>query len=101
MLNVDKGDAHVDNKCKKLEKSSVQQIQDARSMPASLLNRISRAKSASGYQNAELKRLAFLRLHLPNSTFSNARSVPLLKDTRPVSLQQNVGLIKSAFPKCR
>jgi len=26
MLNVDKGDAHVDNRCKKLKKPSVEQI---------------------------------------------------------------------------
>ena len=86
MLNVDKSDAHIDNRCKKLKKSSIQQIQDARLMPASLLNRIRRAKSASGYQNAELKRLVFLRLHLSDTTFSNTRFVHLLKDTKPASL---------------
>ena len=72
MLNVEKGVTHVDNRWKKLEKPSVQQIQDARFMPDSLLNRIRRAKSASGYQNVELKRLAFLRLHLTDVMFSNA-----------------------------
>jgi len=61
---------------------------------------IKRAKSASGYQNAELKRLAFLRLHLPDAMYSNVRSASLLINTRPASLQQNAGLIKSAFLKC-
>ena len=55
----------------------------------------------SGYQNAELKKLALLRLHLPDAMFSNAMSAFLLIDTRPASLQQNVGLIKSVFLKCR
>ena len=59
MLSVNKGDAHVDNRCNKLEKPVVQQIQDARLMPASLLNRIRCVKSMSGYQNVELKRPAF------------------------------------------
>ena len=100
MLNIDKGITYVDNRCKKLEKPSIQQIQDARLMPASLLNSIRCVKSASGYQNTELKRLAFLRLHLTDAMFSNARSVSLFIDTRPASLQQNAGLIKSAFLKC-
>jgi len=56
-------------------------------MPVSLLNRIRQAKSASRYQNAELKRLAFLRLHLPDAVFSNVRSVSLLRDMRLVSLR--------------
>ena len=56
-------------------------------MSASLLNCIRRAKSVSGYQNAELKRLAFLRFHLPDAIFSNARSASLLIDTRLASLQ--------------
>ena len=64
-------------------KTLCQQIQNAWLMPTSLLNHIRRAKSASEYQNAELKRLAFLRLHLPDTMFSNARSVPLLRDMRP------------------
>jgi len=101
MPNVEKDDAHFDNRCKNLENPSVQQIQDARFMPASLLNHISRVKSVSGYQNVELRRLAFLRLYLLDATFSNVRSVPLLRDTRPVSLRRNAGLIKSVFPKCR
>ena len=50
--------------------------------PASLLNCIRRAKFMSGYQNAELKRLAFLGLHLPDVMFSNARSASLLIDTK-------------------
>jgi len=100
MLNIDKSDAHVDNRCKKLEKLSVQRIQDARLMPASLLNRIRRAKFASRYQNTEFKRLTFLRLHLPDATFSNARSVSLLRDMRPVSTTE-AGLIKSVFSNCR
>ena len=87
MLNVDKGIAHVDNRCKKLKKPSIQQIQDARLIPASLLNRIRRAKSASKYQNTELKRLIFLRPYLTHAMFSNVRSVSLLRDTRPLSLR--------------
>jgi len=70
-------------------------------MLASLLNHIRRAKSAYGYQNTELKRLAFLRLHLTDAMFSKARFASLLIDTRPVSLQQNAKLIKSAFLKRR
>ena len=101
MLNVDKGIVHVDNRLKKLEKPSVQQIQDARLRLASFLNRIRRSKSAPGYQNAELKRLAFLRLHLTDAMFSNARSASLLRYTRPTSLQQNLGLIKFVLLKCR
>ena len=100
-MNVDKGDTNVDNRCKKLEKLFVQQIRDARLIPASLLNRIRRVKSASGYQNGELKRLAFLRLHLTDAMFSNARFMSLLINTRPASLRQNTGLIKSVFLKCR
>ena len=86
MPNVDKDDAYVDNRCKKLEKSSIQQIQDARLMSVPLLNCIRRVKSTSGYQNAELKRLALLGLHLQDAKFNNARSAPFLRDTRPVSL---------------
>jgi len=100
MLNIDKGVAHVDNKCKKLEKLSVQQIQDAWPMPASLLNCFRRAKSVSRYQNTELKRLTFLRLHLTDIMFSKAKSASPLIDTRHTSLQQNTGLIKSSFLKC-
>ena len=58
-------------------------------------------ESASGYQNAEFKRLAFLWLHLPDAVFSNVRSVSLLRDMRLASLRQNAGLIKSIFFKCR
>ena len=47
------------------------------------------------------KRLAFLRLHLSNVTFNSVRSVPLLRDTRPASLQHNAGLRRSMFLKCR
>ena len=81
MLNVDKGVAHVDNRCKKLEKLFVQQIQDVKLRLASLLNRIRRAKSASEYQNAELKRLAFLR---PTSQMrcSATRGPCLFSETR-------------------
>jgi len=86
MLNVDKGDAHVNNRCKKLEKLSVQQIQNAKLMPASLLSYVKRVKSAFGDQNAELKKLVFLRPHLLDATFSNTRSIPLFRGTRPVSL---------------
>ena len=62
-------------------------------MPVSLLNHIRRAKSASECQNAELKRLTFLRLHLPDAIFSNARSASLLRDTRPASLEHNVKIM--------
>ena len=49
------------------------------SQAASILNYIRRAKSASGYQNAELKRLAFRRPYLIDA-------MSLLRDTRPVSM---------------
>jgi len=100
MLNIDKDIVHVDNRWKKLEKSSVQQIQDAKLRPASLLNCIRCVKSTSGYQNAELKRLAFFRLYLTDTMFSNTRSVSLLRDTRPTSLRQNAGLMMFAFLMC-
>ena len=64
-------------------------------MPVSLLNHIRCAKSSSGYQNTELKRLAFLKPYL-----TNARSASLLRDMRLTSLCQNMGLMKSVFLKC-
>jgi len=84
--NIDRGDTHIDNRRKKLEQLSVQQIQNARLMHTSLLSYVRRAKSAFGNQNMKLKRLAFLRLHLSNATFNNARSVSLLRGMRPTSL---------------
>jgi len=54
---------------------------------ASLLNCIRRAMFAYGYQNAELKRLVFLRPYLTDTMFSNARSTSLLKDTKLASLR--------------
>jgi len=98
--NVDRGNVRVNYRRKKLEQLSVQQIQNARLKPASLPSYVRRVKSANGDQNAKLKRLAFLRLHLSNATFSSTRSVPLLRDMRPASLQINVGLKRSAFLKC-
>ena len=83
MLNIDKGVVHVNNRWKKLEKPYVQQIQDARLKPASLLNNIRRVKFASRYQSAELIRLTFLKLYLTGMTFSNAKSASLLRDTKP------------------
>jgi len=56
----------------------------------SILDCIRRAKSASGYQNAELKRLAFRRPYLTVAT-------SFLRDTRPASLCQNARLMKFAF----
>jgi len=76
------------------------QIQDTRLNPASLLNCIRRAKSASGCQNAELMKLTFLRPYLADATFSNARFTSLLRDTRPASLRQKAGFMKFAFLKC-
>ena len=70
-------------------------------MKYAILETNQHAKSASGYQNAELMRLAFMRAYLVNMTFSNARSASLLRDTRPASLHQNTRLMKSAFLKCR
>jgi len=99
MLNVDKGVEHVDNRWKKMEKPFVQQIQDARFNPMSLLNSIRHVKSASRYQSTELTRLAFLRPYLADAMFSNARSASLLRDTRPASLCQNARLTKSASLK--
>ena len=86
MLNVDKDDARVNYRCKKLEQLSVEQKQNARLMPASFLSYVRRAKSVFGDQDAKLKWLAFLKLHLTNATFSNVRSASLLRDTRPASL---------------
>ena len=58
-------------------------------------------KSASGYQNAELEKLVFLRPYLKDAKISNARSASLVRDTTPASLLQNEGLMKSASFKCR
>ena len=67
---------------------------------ASLLDCVKRVKSASGYQNIKLEKLAFLRLYLTYAMISNARSASLLRDTRPTSLLQNAGLMKFASLKC-
>ena len=69
-------------------------------MLSSLLNRIRRTKSASGYQRAELTRLVFLRPYIADAMFNNARSAYLLRDTRLASLYQNARLTKSASLKC-
>ena len=86
MLNVDKGNAHVDNKRRKLEQLSVQQIQNARLMSVFLLSYVRRAKSAFGDQNVKLKTLAFLRLHLSATRgpclFSEIRDPRLYDRTR-------------------
>ena len=87
MPNVDRGNAHISNRLKKLEQLSVQQIQNARLMPVSLLSCTRCAKSAFGDQNVKLKKLAFFRLHLLNVTFSDVRFVSLLRHTRPESLR--------------
>jgi len=89
MLNVDRDDARINYRRKKLEQPSVQQIQNASLKLASLLIYDRRVKSAYGDQNAKPNRLAFLRLHFPNATFSRTRAMLLLRDTRPVSLQPN------------
>jgi len=96
-LNVNEDDARVNYRHKKLEQLSVQQIQNTRLKPASLLSYVRCAKSAYGDQNAKPDTLAFLRLHIPNATLSSARFVPLLRDTRPTSLQPNAGLRGSVF----
>jgi len=70
-------------------------------MLASLLSCVRRVKSAFGDQNARLKKLVFLKPYLLNASFSDARSVSLLGNTRPASLLQNAGLRESAFLKCR
>ena len=108
MPNVDKGDAHVDNRWKKPKKKTfVQQMQNARLMPASLLNRIIREKSVSGYQNAELKRLTFLRRYLTDAMFSNASFVSLLRDigreaqARVPSKLHQIREVCVWIPKCR
>ena len=67
----------------------------------SFLNYVRRVKSASEYQNTELKKLTFLRPYLIDMMFSNTRLVSLLRDTRPASLLQNVGLMKFASLMCR
>ena len=77
-LNVDRGDERVNYRRKKQEQLSIQQIQNVTLRSASLLSYIRRAKSAFGDLNMKLKRLAFLRLHFPNATFSSARSMPRL-----------------------
>jgi len=86
MLSVDKGDARVNYRRKKLEQLSVQQIQNARLRLASLLSYVKHSKFAFGNQNVKLKRLTFMRLHPSNAMFSSTRSMPLLRDTRPASL---------------
>jgi len=90
MLNVDRDDARVNYRRRKLEQLSVQQsvqwIQNARLKLASLLNYVRCAKSAFGDLNTKPTRLEFLRLYFPNAMFSSAKSVPLLRDTRPTSL---------------
>ena len=80
-LNIDRDDARVNYRRKKLEQLSIWQIQNARFKPASLLIYDRRAESAYGDQNAKPNRLAFLRLHFPNVTFSSARSM-LSSETR-------------------
>ena len=94
-LNVDRDDARVNYRRKKLEQPTVQQIQNVKLKPVSLLSYVRCVKSAYGDQN-EPNRLAFLRLHFPNATFSSARAMLLLRDTRPASLQPNAKLRKSA-----
>ena len=84
--NVDRGDMRVNYRRKKLKQLSVQQIQDVRFKPASLLNHVRRTKSAFGNLNAKLTKLVFLKLHFPNAIFSSAKSMPLIRDTRPASL---------------
>jgi len=88
--------ARVNYKRKKLEQPYVQQIQNARLQPASILSYVRCMKSAYGDQNTKPNRLAFLRLHFPNTTFNSVRSVLLLRDTRPASLQPNAELRKYA-----
>jgi len=85
-LNVDRDDARINYRRKKLEQSTVQQIQNARLKPASLLSYDRCVKSAYGDQNAKLNRLAFLRCHSPSATFSSVRAMFLLRDTRPAFL---------------
>ena len=96
MLNVDRDDARVNYRRKKLEQPSVQQIQNARLKPTSLLSYVRHAKSAYGDQNAKPNRLAFLRLYFPNAMCSSERAMLLLRETRPASLQPNAKLRKPA-----
>ena len=95
-LNADRDDTRVHYRPKKLEQLAVQQIQNARLKPASLLGCVKRTKSAYRDQNAKPNRLAFLRLHFPNATFSSARAMLLLRGTRPASLQPDAELKKPA-----
>jgi len=94
-LNDDRDDVRVNYKREKLEQLPVQQIQNTRLKPASLLNHVRRAKSAFGDLNAKPTRPAFMKLHFPNVMFNSARSVPLLRDTRPASPQSDAELKKS------
>ena len=71
MLSDDRDGVRVNYRREKLEQLSVQQIQDTRFKPASLLNHVRHAKSAFGN---------------PNAIISSARSVLLIRDTRPASL---------------
>ena len=100
-LNVDRDDARVNYRRKKLEQPFVQQIHNVRLKPASLLIYDRRAKSAYGDQNMKPNRLAFLRLYFLNATFNSARTVLLLRDIRPASPQPNVELRKPAYLNCR
>jgi len=97
MLNDDRDDVRVNYRREKLEQLPVQQIQNARLKPASLLNHVRSTKSAFGDLNAKPTRPAFLKLHFPNAMFSSARSAPLLRDTRPASPQSDAKLRKSAY----
>ena len=85
--DVDRDDMRVNYRLEKLEQLLIQQIQNARLKLASLLSCVRRTKSAYGDQNAKPETLAFLRLHIPNATFSSARFVPLFRYTRLVSLR--------------
>ena len=69
--------------------------------PAFLLNHVRHVKSAFGNLNVRFTKLAFLKLHFSNATISSARSVLLIRDTRPALLQLYVGPRRPAFLKYR
>ena len=101
MLSNDRDNVRVNHRHENLEQLFVQQIQDVRFKPASLLNHVRHAKSAFGNPNAKPNGLAFLKFHFPNVTISRTRSVLLIRDKRPASLQLYAGTRRPAFLKCR
>ena len=83
---------------KEVGKAICQQIQDVRFNPASLLNNIRHVKSASGYQSAELTRLAFLWPNLAGAMFNILVMLHgLLGIPDNLKLRKRRGMVRWAF----